>query len=154
MWVLKRVPRHLTFVQRFLLFIVCFNTLIYFKVPQYLVRYIRRFRRLARFLGRKIGSLMPRDTLQLAGLAREIANLEGRLSFLWNSERARHQHIKQGGNPTSDLQNTPVRAGFTPNPVHLLQQLQIGFVFLAGVFVGCSITVGSLCLGIWIGRSL
>ena len=80
----ERVSRHLTIVQIFLLSIVCFNTLIYFKVPQYLVKYIRRFKRSAHLLGRKIGLLMPRDTLQIAGLAREIANLKGRLSFLWN----------------------------------------------------------------------
>ena len=151
---IKRVSRHLTFVQRFLLSLVCFITLIYFKVPQYLVKYIRRFKGSAHLLGRKIGLLMPRDTLQIAGLAREIANLKGKLSFLWNSERVRRERFRQGGNPTPDLQNTPVRAGSTPSPVHLLQQLQIGFVFLAGVLVGCSITVGSLCLGIWIGRSL
>ena len=150
----ERVSRNLTFVQRFLLSVFCFITLAYFKVPQYLIRYIRRFSRLARFLKRKIGLLMPWDTLQLAGLAREIANLKGRLSCLWNSERASRERIRQGGNPTSDLLNTPIRAGSTPSPVHLLQQLQIGFVVLAGVFVGCSISVGSLCLGIWIGRSL
>ena len=150
----KRVSRHLIFVQRFLLSVVCFNTLICFKVPQYLVRYIRRIKGPASSIGRKIGTLIPRDTLQLAGLAREIANLKGRLSFLWNNERVRRERCKQGGNPSPNLQNTHIRTSSIPGLVHLLQQLQIGFVFLAGVLVGCSITVGSLCLGIWIGRGL
>ena len=33
--------------------------------------------------------LMRGNSLQIAALAREVANLKGRLSFLWNTERIR-----------------------------------------------------------------
>ena len=95
---------------------------------------------------------MPWDSLQLAGLAREIASLKGRLCFLWNTERQRRERARQTGSPAVGV---PRRSrGFVTSLVHSPFQFQIGVALLSVLIIGCAIALGSVCLGVWIGHNL
>ena len=95
---------------------------------------------------------MPRDSLQIAALAREVANLKGKLTFLWNSERVRRDQARQAENIVTGVPRVPGINGASLN--YSPFQFQIGIAFLAIIVVGCVISTTSVCLGIWIGYTL
>ena len=97
-------------------------------------------------------SLMPRDSRQLAAMAREIASLKGCVSFLWNTERQRCERASQARIPVVGVPSNS--RGFVTNPVHSPFQFQIGVALLPGIIIGCAVTLGSVRLGVWIGHTL
>ena len=130
--------------------VVCINVLL--GGSEYSVKCARFIRQLLTAIRKIVVSLMPRDGLQLAALAREIASLKGSLSFLWNTERQRRECARQTGSPAVGV---PSRScGFVTCPVHSPFQFQIGVVLLSGLIIGCAIALGSVCLGVWIGHNL
>ena len=120
--------------------------------PEYSVRCAKFIRRSIDLIWKSVVSLMPRDSLQIAALAREVANLKGKLTFLWNSERLRRQQTRQTENIVTGVPRVPSinGANFDYSPF----QFQIGIAFLAGIVVGCVVSTTSVCLGIWIGYTL
>ena len=96
--------------------------------------------------------LMHGNGLQIAALAREIANLKGRLTFLWNSERARQERNLQRRDTVAPARRFAVE--LTVDPVYGSQHLFLLCTFLGGIVIGASCAVCSLCLGIWFGKNL
>ena len=97
-------------------------------------------------------SLMPRDGVQLAALAREIFSLKGRLCFVWNTERQRRERARQTGIPAVGVPSHS--RGFVTSSVHSPFQFQIGVALFSGLNIGCAIALGSIRLGVWIGHNL
>ena len=93
---------------------------------------------------------MRGDGLQIAALAREIAGLKGRLTFLWNAERQRRTRNRQeGGVIPSILQPVPSSNGISAN---FVEQLPLVCVSVAGLLCGGLVTIISICFGIRIGH--
>lgn len=120
--------------------------------PEYSVRCAKYIRRLFALIGKSVVSLMPRDSLQVAALAREIANLKGKLAFLWNSEKGRREPARQTERIVTWEPRVPRDKGAILN--YSPFQFQIGVAFLAAIAVGCVVSISSVCLGIWIGHIL
>lgn len=116
--------------------------------PEYSVRCAKYIRRLLALIGKLVVSLMPRDSLQVAALGHEIANLKGKLPILLNSERVWHEQARQKENIITGVPRIPCINSTTLN--YSPFQFQIGVVFLAGIAVGCVISISSVCLGVWI----
>ena len=64
---------------------ICFHIVL--RSPRYTARAAKAIREILSLIHKAIVSLMPGESLQIARLAREIANFKGRLAFLWNAER-------------------------------------------------------------------
>ena len=124
----------------------------YWGGPEYSVRCAKFIRRSIVLIWKSVVSLMPRDNLQIAALAHEVANLKGKLIFLWNAERVRREQARQTENIVTGVPRVPGINGANLNYSPL--QFQIGIAFLAGIVVGCIILTTSVCLGIWIGYIL
>ena len=120
--------------------------------PEYSVRCAKFIRRSITLVWKSAVSLMPRDSLQVTALAREIASQKGKLTFLWNSERVRRQQARQTENIVTGVPRVPGSNGANLN--YSPFQFQIGMAFLAEIVVGCVILTTSVCLGIWIGYTL
>ena len=129
--------------------VVCINVLL--GGPEYSVKCARFIQRLLATIRKLVQSLMPRDGLQLAALAREIASLKGRLCFLWNTERRRRERARREGTTTIGVPSHS--RGLVTSPVCSPFQFQVGVALLSGLITGCAITLGSVCLGVWIGHN-
>ena len=129
--------------------VVCINVLL--GGPEYLVKCAGFIQRLLTTIRKIVQSLMPRDGLQLAALAREIASLKSRLCFLWNTERQRRERARREGLTTIGVPSHP--RGLITSPAYSPFQFQVGVALLTGLVTGCAITLGSVCLGVWIGHN-
>ena len=98
-----------------------------------------------------LGAFMRGYGPQIAALARDVAGLRNRLSFLWNTERVRRaQSHQEEGFVTSSRQSVPATSNVICS--RLFGQFTLVCVFVAGSIFGGLITAGSLCLGVWVGR--
>lgn len=95
---------------------------------------------------------MPGASLQLARLAREIANAKGRLSFLRNFDRTWKERVREKVSPAAlhQIQAMGIAAG----PIFGSLQYQILCAFLGGLFAGCLLSTGCVSLGIWTGNTV
>ena len=121
--------------------------------PIWAPRVLRAVSNLEQETRRALGAFMRGYGSQIAALAREIAGLKGRLSFLWNSERARRVGFRQEGGVIPPQQQ-PASAIGNVASAHSVGQFSFVCVFVVGSVFGSLVTAGSICLGIWIGHLL
>ena len=126
---------------------------LYLTGPVWVPRVQRVIYGLKQLTRRNLGTFMRGYGPQIAALAREVAGLRNRLSFLWNTERARRAGIRQEGGSVPQPQQ-PVPAASSAIPAHQIGQFSFVFVFVAGSTFGGLVTASSICLGIWVGRLL
>ena len=128
----------------------CFHIIL--QSPRYTARAAKAIREILSLIHTVIVSLMPGESLQIARLAREIANFKGRLAFLWNAERNRRERARGEAYPhiISRAPAVGVVAGPLFGPLHY----QILCAFLGGLFSGCLLSIGCVSLGIWISSTL
>ena len=95
--------------------------------------------------------LMRGNSLQIVALAREVASLKGRLSFLWNIERVPRERNPLSQGTASTARHTEI--GVVQGSVHEQRLFVPVCVVLSGVLAGWLLSVCALCLGIWLGRT-
>lgn len=76
---------------------VCFHIVL--RSSRYSARAAKAIRDILSLIRKVIFSLMPGDFLQIAWLAREVANFKGRLAFLWNAERNQRERARKEADP-------------------------------------------------------
>ena len=94
---------------------------------------------------------MPGESLQIARLAREVANFKGRLVFLWNAERNRRERARREADPQI-ISRVPA-VGIAAGPLFGPLQYQVICAFLGGLFSGSLLSIGCVSLGSWISST-
>ena len=128
---------------------ICFHIIL--QSLRYTVRAAKAVRDILSLVHKVICSLMPGESLQIARLAREVANFKGRLAFLWNAERNRRERTRREAN-TCLTSRTPA-VGIAAGPLFGPLQYQVLCAFLGGLFSGCLLSIGCVSLGIWISNT-
>ena len=95
--------------------------------------------------------LMHGNSLQIAALAREVANLKGRLSFLWNTERIRRGQHHPNGNGERAVRCFD--AGVNSGSVRRLSNSVLVCTFFGGLVAGWALSLYSVCVGAWIAHT-
>ena len=132
-----------------------FVTAIYFHIvfrsPRYSARAAKAIWDILYLSHKVLFSLMPGESLQIARLAREVANFKGRLVFLWNAERNRRERARREADPQiiGRVPAVEIAAGPLFGPL----QYQVICAFLGGLFSGSLLSIGCVSLGIWISST-
>ena len=119
--------------------------------PIWVLRLSRRVPILWRILYSACEVLMRGSSFQLAALAREVASLKGRLSFLWNTERVRRgqHHLNGNGGTVVRPPDVIVNSG----PACGLHNIVFVCTFFGGLITGWALSLCSVCVGVWIART-
>lgn len=128
--------------------LVLFNLVLFFKHS--IIRTVRGINRT--FVGcvAWLVSWMPSREAQnpvLVRLVRELRVVKNQLAALWFAEGARRAGVQ--GRISETPVSVPQRQGTVSVPV-----FHLWVIFLVGLWTGCFVFGGALCIGLWIGHLL